>query len=59
MPLQFPVTFSLAPLPTGLALNASDYAAQLVANLQATISGQFLTGQIGGNTPTQDVGTMG
>jgi len=54
--LVFPLTFSLAPLPTGTALNANDFADQIVANLQATISGDFLTGQIGGNAPTTDIG---
>ncbi len=54
--LIFPLTFSLAPLPTGTALNADDFADQIVANLQATISGNFLTGQIGGNPPTTNVG---
>lgn len=56
MALNFPITFSLAPLATGLALSGDDYAQAIVANLQATISGNFLTGQIGGNAPTQDVG---
>lgn len=56
MALNFPITFSLAPLPTGLALDADDFAQAIVANLQATISGDFLTGQIGGNAPTQNIG---
>lgn len=56
MALNFPITFSLAPLSTGLALDANQYGQALVANLQATISGAFLTGQIGGTQPTSDVG---
>ena len=56
MALSFPITFSLAPLSTGLALDANQYAQALVANLQASISGSFLTGQIGGTAPTSDVG---
>lgn len=54
--VNFPLTFSLAPIPTGEALDANAYGQQLVANLQAFISGNFLTGQIGGTQPTQDVG---
>lgn len=56
MALNFPITFSLAPLPTGQALDGNEFGQALVANLQATISGEFLTGQIGGTQPTQDVG---
>lgn len=56
MALSFPITFSLAPLSTGLSLDANQYGQALVANLQATISGAFLTGQIGGLAPTSDVG---
>jgi microcystin-dependent protein len=54
--VNFPLTFSLAPFPTGEALDANAYGQQLVANLQAFISGNFLTGQIGGTQPTQNVG---
>lgn len=54
--VNFPLTFSLAPIPTGEALDANAYGQQLVANLQAFISGNFLTGQIGGSAPTQNVG---
>ena len=56
MALSFPITFSLSPIPSGVALDGNEYGQQLVANLQATISGSFLTGQIGGLPPTQDVG---
>lgn len=56
MALSFPLTFSLSPLPTGFGLDANAYGQQLVANLSASISGQFLTGQIGGTQPTQNVG---
>jgi microcystin-dependent protein len=56
MALQFPITFSCAPIPTGQSLDANQYAQILVSNLQAYISGQFLTGQIGGSAPTTDIG---
>lgn len=54
--INFPLTFSLAPFPTGAGLNADEYGQQLVSNLQAFISGNFLTGQIGGTQPTQNIG---
>jgi microcystin-dependent protein len=54
--VNFPLTFSLAPIPTGESLDANAYGQQLVSNLQAFISGNFLTGQIGGAQPTQNIG---
>lgn len=54
--IQFPITFSLAPLPTGQSMDANQYGQLLVSNLQAFISGQFLAGQIDGAPPTTNIG---
>lgn len=56
MATQFPITFSLAPIPTGQSLDANQYGQLLVQNLQAFISGQLLVGQIGGAAPTTNIG---
>lgn len=56
MSSSFNLQFSVAPFPTGFDGNLDAYATQLVANLSATITGNFLTGQIGGTAPTTNIG---
>ena len=43
-------------MPTGLSLNASDFAQQVVANLQASFSANILEGQTLGSKPSSNVG---
>jgi hypothetical protein len=56
MSLSFNLQFSVAPFPTGFSGDLNAYATQLVANLSATITGNFLTGQVGGTAPTSNIG---
>lgn len=56
MSLSFNLQFSEAPFPTGFAGDENAYAQQLVANLSATITGNFLTGQVGGSAPSTNIG---
>lgn len=56
MPTTVPIIFSLAPIPTGQSLDANQYGQMLVANLQASITANFLTGQTGGPQPSINIG---
>jgi hypothetical protein len=56
MATTIPIIFSLAPIPTGQSLDANQYGQLLVANLQASITANFLLGQTGGSTPPSNVG---
>lgn len=55
MPI-LPIQFSVAPFAPGWAGDNNAYAQQLITNLSAQVQGNFLTGQIGGNQPTTNVG---
>lgn len=56
MSTTVPIVFSLAPLPTGQSLDGNQYGQLLVANLQASITANFLLGQTGGSIPSSNIG---
>lgn len=53
---SIPLTFSLAPFPSGSAMNADEFGQQLVANLSAVLNGTIVLGQTFGTAPAFNIG---
>lgn len=56
MPVPLPVDLVMGALPLGFKGNLQEYANAIADGITATVDATFLTGQVGGNPPTSDIG---